>query len=293
MYFSNGFRANVETISLLSQPHAEGELRDFAALKKAYRNYTAFIQPGLPVGRSEDVEFNNDPADLKEFARAFNAETALSDIRNSILLQDSPDAPRKLETARSAYHAMQERYPELALLFKLVFNTIFSLPSVAAGGGTASSAIGVLWVNQRATWTENDVIEFLIHEMTHNLVFLDERRYSHYVDLQKAVSKENWALSAVLGRLRPIDKSVHSLMVATEILLFRDRFTGHDNRYRVHPPSGMMREKSLRCAESLLGLKNISELCRPRFIELTLMCKDRLENLSLPKSSGRPAAVLV
>lgn len=293
MYFSKGFRANVETISLLSRPHAEVEPRDFGALKRAYQKYAAFIQPGLPISRSEDIEFNNNPEDLKEFARAFNEETELSDIRNSLLLENFQEAPKKLEIARSAYQAVQERYPELGLLFRLVFNTIFSLPSVEAGGGTASSAIGVLWVNQRPTWSENDMIEFLIHEMTHNLVFLDERRFSHYVDLQKAVDKENWALSAVLGRQRPIDKSVHSLIVATEILLFREKFTGHNGRYRVHPPSDILKDKSLRCAESLLNLKNIDELCRPRFIELTTMCRDTLQSLSLPKSSDRPAAVCV
>jgi hypothetical protein len=289
MYFSSGFRANVETISLLSRPHAAGDFRDFAALKKAYQLYTSSIQPDLPVSRSEDIEFSNDLEDLKAFARSFNEETDLSDIRTSLLLEKFEDAPRKLETARNAYQKMQERYPELGLLFKLAFNTIFSLPSTTSGGGSTSSAIGVLWVNPRATWSENDMIEFLIHELTHNLVFLDERRHSHYVDLKKAVDKENWALSAVLARPRPIDKVVHSLVVATEILLFRDRFTGHDGRYRVHPPSGLLKEKSLRCAESLLNLKNREELCRPRFSELTLMCREKLESLSLPKS-GRPEA---
>lgn len=293
MYFTKGFRENVETISLLSRPHAQGELRDFKALKRAYQNYLASIQPGLPVSRSEDIDFNNDPEDLKEFARAFNEESDLRDIKSSLLLRDFGDAPRKLETARAGYRRIQERYPELGLLFRLAFNTIFSLPSAEAGGGSASSAVGVLWVNPRATWTEVDVVEFLVHELTHNLVFLDERRFSHYVDLKKAVDKENWALSAVLGRLRPIDKGVHSLIVATEILLLRDKHTGHDDRYRVHPPSDVLREKALRCADSLLSLKNRAELCRPRFIELTLMCRERLESLSLPASPARPQAACV
>lgn len=292
MYFAKGFRANVETISLLSQPHAEGDLRDFAALKKAYQNYLAFLQPGLPAGRSEDVEFNADSEDLKEFARAFNEKSDLRDIHSSVLLEDRQDAPMKLAAARDAYRKISERYPELGLLFKLTFNTIFSLPSNEAGGGSASSAIGVLWANPRATWTENDLIEFLIHELTHNLVFLDERRHSHYVDLQKAVDRENWAMSAVLGRPRPIDKCVHSLVVGTEILLFREKHTGHGDRYRVHPPSDVLREKSLRCAESLLGLKNREALCRPRFLELVLMCRETLESLSLPRP-GRAAELSV
>lgn len=137
MYFSKGFRANVETISLLSQPHAEGDLRDFAALKKAYQSYLAFLQPGLPVGRSADVEFNADPEDLKAFARAFNEKSDLRDIQSSVLLEDRQDAPMKLAGARDAYLAISERYPELGLLFKLAFNTIFSLPSNEAGGGSA------------------------------------------------------------------------------------------------------------------------------------------------------------
>lgn len=286
MNILTGYRANVETISLLSQPHAEGPMRDFASLKKAYQNYMVSIQPHLPQSRFEDIDFNANPEDLKRFAAAFNEESNLRDIQYSLIMGDFKDAPEKLRVMKDTYHVIQERYPELGMLLKLTFNTIFSLPSAEAGGGSASSALGVLWANPRSTWREIDVIEFFVHEMTHNLVFLDERRHTHYVDLQRAIRKENWAQSAVLGKLRPIDKSFHSLLVATEILLFREKMTGHDNSYRVHPPSAVLRESALRCADSLLGLKNRDELYLPRLVELVELCRERLENLKVPAAKS-------
>jgi len=282
MNFLTGYRANVETISLLSQPHAEGVLRDFASLKAAYQNYTASIQPDLPKSRSEDIEFNNDPRDLEKFAAAFNEESTLRDIACSIQTGDFKDAPEKLRRMEEGYRAIQARHPELGLLLKLTLNTIFALPSAEAGGGSASSGVGVLWANPRATWTEVDIIEFFVHEMTHNLVFLDERRFTHYMDLKMAIAKENWAQSAVLGRLRPIDKAFHSLVVATEILLFRENCTGHDDRYRVHPPSSVLRESSLRCAESLMSLERRDQLYRPRLVELVRRSRETLESLKVP-----------
>ena len=284
MNFLTGFRSNVETISLLSRPHAEEGPLDFSSLKSAYQDYTSSIQPRLPQSRLDDIDFNNDVRDLKRYAAAFNEKSTLRDIQFSLQMGTLKDAPAKLRTVKDGYHKIQTRYPELGLLLRLTFNTVFSLPSAEAGGGSASSAIGVLWANPRGTWTENDVIEFLVHELTHNLVFLDERRHTHYVDLTKAVRQENWALSAVLGRLRPIDKSFHSLVVATEILYFRESFSGHNQeQYRVHPPSAVLQEKALRSANSLLSLKNREGLYAPRLLELTKRCKERLENLSLPQ----------
>lgn len=287
MYFCRGFRANVETISLLSTPHAAGELRDFASLKKAYQGYTVSIQPNLPQGQLEGIEFNTRIEDLRKYAQAFNEESALRDIKSSLQLENLDGAAAKLEVVKSAYQKIEIRYPELALLLKLTFNTIFSLPSVEAGGGSASSTIGVLWANPRSTWSENDVIEFLVHELAHNLVFLDERRFSHYIDLNAAIQEENWALSAILGRLRPIDKGLHSLIVATEVLLFRDTFTGHSGEpYRVHPPSALLKTKALTCADSLMSLKNREGLFQPRFIELIQMCQDKIAGLSIPESTA-------
>jgi hypothetical protein len=287
MYFSRGFRANIETISMLSIPHAAGQVKDFASLKKAYQGYTLSIQPALPQGQMEGIEFNTRLDDLRQYAKTFNEESGLRDIKSSLQVGNLDDAAAKLEAVENVYKKIEARYPELALMLKLTFNTIFSLPSVEAGGGSASSAIGVLWANPRSTWSENDIIEFLVHELAHNLVFLDERRFSHYIDLNAAIQKENWALSAILGRLRPIDKGLHSLIVATEVLLFREKFTGHSGEpYRVHPPSALLKTKALACADSLMHLKNREGLFQPRFIELIEMCQDKIAGLSITKSSA-------
>src|SRR5262249_55492024 len=54
------------------------------------------------------------------------------------------------------------------------------------------------------------------------------------------VDTSTWARSAILNVARPLDKVLHSVVVATEILLLRDQCLGHPIRPAVHPPTPVM-----------------------------------------------------
>lgn len=70
-------------------------------------------------------------------------------------------------------------------------------------------------------------------------MFIDEIRYSHY-NYGAIVDKSTWARSAILNVPRPLDKVLHSVVVATEILLLREQCLGHPIRPAVHPPTQIM-----------------------------------------------------
>lgn len=126
-----------------------------------------------------------------------------------------------------------------SVLFNMIVTDILVSPSRLARGGSTSLAIGAIWANPDPTFTINDVMEILVHELTHHTMFLDELRYGHYF-YSNVIDRSSWARSAILKSVRPLDKVLHSIVVAVEVLLFRCRCTGHPIIPRVHPPTEML-----------------------------------------------------
>src|SRR5581483_6992105 len=109
-------------------------------------------------------------------------------------------------------------------------------------GGSTSQAIGVIWANPKVSYTTADIIEILVHELSHHAMFLDELRYTHY-SYSRVPQQSTWARSAILNVARPLDKVLHSIVVAIEVLLFRDGYLGYPVNPRVHPPTRVMIEQ--------------------------------------------------
>jgi hypothetical protein len=109
-----------------------------------------------------------------------------------------------------------------SVLFNMIVTDILVSPSRLARGGSTSQAIGAIWANPDPTFTINDVMEILVHELTHHTMFLDELRYGHYF-YSNVIDRSSWARSAILKSVRPLDKVLHSIVVAVEVLLFRCR----------------------------------------------------------------------
>jgi hypothetical protein len=183
-----------------------------------------------------------------------------------------------LETPQSARQAAMERVTAaidqlgavnagLRRVFNLVIHTLFFHRSHHSGGGSISSAPGVIWCSPRRTWSLTDMAEFLVHELTHNILFLDERRYEHYVDPRLLLDEENFAVSAVLKVPRPLDRAFHSLVVAREVLSFREE-NGAPSAPLLHPPTSNL---VLACRSTIDGIRAAiagKSLVTTRFMEI-------------------------
>jgi len=157
--------------------------------------------------------------------------------------------------------------PGLGRVFDLVIHTLFFHRSRNSGGGSVSSAPGVIWCSPRRTWSPDDMAEFLVHEFTHNMLFLDERRYEHYKDPQLLADPEMFAVSAVLKIPRPLDRTFHSLVVASEVLSFREE-NGEPAAPLVHPST---QELLRSCRSTIDGIRAViarKSLVTPRFLEV-------------------------
>lgn len=157
--------------------------------------------------------------------------------------------------------------PVLCAIFDFAIHTIFYHRSKESGGGSVSSAPGVIWCAPRLNWTPDDMAEFLVHELTHNMLFIDERRYQHYIDFDDIAKPENYARSAILMRPRPLDKVFHSLIVSHEVISFRLE-NGEPEAPNVHPSNTVMLDAAHDTIESIHGLLSNKSLVTSRFMEL-------------------------
>lgn len=137
-------------------------------------------------------------------------------------------------------------------MIDLLVTDIVILPSKVAYGGSTSDGLGIIWANPNMNWRAVDTAEFLVHELTHQCMFLDEICSSHY-DYELILQEENWSQSAILNKLRPVDKVLHSIAVATELLLFRER-VGHPASSRAHPPTTKLVQQLESSITSLMKL---------------------------------------
>lgn len=100
--------------------------------------------------------------------------------------------------------------------------------------------------------TKADVMEMLLHELTHHLLFVDEHNYQHFT-YPELIKKENYAFSAILNMMRPLDKVVHSIVVATELVKARTRFLHDVDARVVHQQSQKMSVDTMKACEKHLS----------------------------------------
>jgi hypothetical protein len=151
---------------------------------------------------------------------------------------------------------MYSKRPIVHEIFTLIFHAIFFRYASKSNGGSVSTAIGVLWANNNPSWSPHDTTEFLIHELTHQLMFIDDLCHPHYVDRDNLKLPYNLSRSAILNQARSIDKVLHSIVVLTEIIVCRRTWLGEPNIPRLHESTETL---CIRVRESIQDIYNFSE----------------------------------
>lgn len=258
MYYSIGFQKNVENIAALAASAAPGiTMKSREDLKRGYVDYVAKTQPrailkSRPLMAPLQVLSLSEKAQLCE---AFQADASLNDLNQHNLIEDL-NHPLESEMSvkfEEALRYLRAKAPEIGFLYDLVFNYYFFASSSKAVGGSTSGGMGILWLNPRADWQLQDFAEIVVHELTHQLLFIDERRYRHYRDYAEMLSKESFAYSTILNKSRPLDKVIHSYFVGSNVLRFRTQYFGEEATPVVHPPSEKIAASLARTLQSLAG----------------------------------------
>lgn len=284
MYHSSGYKNCLETIVLLSIKEFDCLPLDSDALKAHYKDFLVGLQPNIPTGSSLGMEFVSDLKTSQELANCFNINLEKEGIDQLINHNGLVEDP--ITKLREQLETLCKLDNHLYSVFTLAVNMIFCGNSAHAVGGTTSAAIGVVWANPNSEWRLCDYLEYFVHELTHTLMFLDELRFLHYKNQAIMYNKENFSLSAILQAERPMDRVLHSIMVATEILLLRFKNLVDHSVHQVHPSTDQLIESTQTSIEKLLSHPNRDNILTPRSLELIELCQYNLsQHVSLASFS--------
>ncbi|OLL30734.1 hypothetical protein BTH42_15505 [Burkholderia sp. SRS-W-2-2016] len=261
MILQLGMTQQIETLVTLTgtiQFASSKKYQSLEHLRKGYRGFLAKLDQRPVNVDSTEIMWITDGEALDKLRTLFSNDSLLDDKKQAIVINDKRDdncasKEARLAIALNELSLCSHEYGEIV---RTVITDIFVLPSDVAKGGSTSQAIGVIWANPKLTYTVADIIEILVHEFTHHSMFLDELRYGHY-SYAAVLDQKTWAHSAILNVQRPLDKVLHSIIVATEVLLFRSEYLGHPVKPRVHPPTEILLtqlQDSISSAEEIASL---------------------------------------
>lgn len=244
MLLQTNVAAQIETLVTLAGStdlEACRSLSSLMDLKRSYRRFLASLGQRIIDTRCDEPTYVTTMADAARLKALFSNDSILDDKQQSNVITVEHDTEWQDKRARveNALHEIGLYAPAYAEIFRTVVTNIVILPSEIARAGSTSRAIGVIWANPKLSYTTSDLMEILLHEFTHQAMFLDELRYGHY-SYRDIVDRSTWAKSAILNVRRPLDKVLHSVVVAAEILLFRQLYIGQPVTPRVHPPTSIM-----------------------------------------------------
>lgn len=118
-----------------------------------------------------------------------------------------------------------------------------------------------------------------MHELTHTLMFLDELRFLHYKDQEIMYHKENFSLSAILQAERPIDRVLHSILVATEVLMFRSKNFVDHSECQIHPSTPSLIDSTLKSIDQLLSHQNRDKILTSKSLGIIETCQNSISHL--------------
>jgi hypothetical protein len=194
------------------------------ALRLAIQARAQQFQPELPIWHTGSTVLITSRQLELDMRHLFAGHSDLNDLGQDTAIEESfsnQERTFKIIQINDALDLLRELDPQLSEIFHVVISCIFTSSSKVAGGGTSSATPGVIWANLRSHWSSWDTLEFLIHELTHNLLFFDEFAGLHYLDHNKLSDPRTFAQSAILKRPRPLDKVIHSILVGISILNLR------------------------------------------------------------------------
>lgn len=280
MLLQSSLDTQIANISMLAEHSTNARPNSVEEMTQGYRKFLSSCRPAeMDQIRLEfGAEIVTEPRRVRRLGSIFTSTpaTELDDLNQLDVFKESENIPPEdLTVLKGGLDAFQGICPAHAGLLQLIISEIIVLPSTIANGGSTSQALGIIWANPSKSWRVVDAMEFLLHELTHHCMFIDELCNEHY-EYKTILKKQFWSDSTILNRARPIDKVLHSIVVSTEILLLRENLISHPASPRCHPPSSIMAIQLTNAIGSLwnMATKNKEvEILKPRALDLLQNCE--------------------
>jgi hypothetical protein len=246
MFHISGIHKNLQNIVLACRQPA-ARLDTHADLKAAYNRSLAWFQPCFTVTERPEPEWVTELAEAARLASLYKNEGGsfpLDDetIAEATARQNLDRLASRLELTWQANELLHQRNPALDGLFDLAINRLFFFDLEASGGGSSGNAIGIIWANPKTHWSVLDVAEFLVRELTHHLLFLEEAVCGLF---------QNRTATRAPRRL---NLCLHHLIAGVELLLAREQWLACGQRPLAHLPSDWLLVDCRACLNSIRAL---------------------------------------
>ena len=266
-----------------TRPVDQLELADFQG---AYQRWLAGLQTWQPEPRTPGVDYVVDADREALLVRPLLEPSVLDDRAHykdlghfTAVQSDREQVTREAAHVRALVETFRAKDPSYWEVFEIFVNHVVLTSSKFSPGGTSSTALGVIYLTKPIERTPDTIYELLVHESTHLMMFVDERRARHYRNYEAIAKPENFSVSAVYEKLRPLDKTLHSIVVATEVMLHRERVLGHANDSTIHPPTSKLAPSTLRACDALLELQARRQLLAPRGVRIVESCAQLVRDI--------------
>ncbi len=284
MFYTKGYNYCLKNIALLAKKFQK-EIKNEQDIKNGYIQFLKKYHPILPKPTTNELQFVRDNETIEELTKYFLPNNRMSE-KDLVEISriDTKFTEKELDTAtsitRKSLEFINNIDSDLYQMIKLYINHIFFRKSETSSGGSTSGAIGVIWCSGVLEWNEIEMAEFLIHEFTHNTVFVDELINKYFTTYEKIISEENWAKSAILHRKRPLDKVVHSIIVAHNVISFREKIPANLRSTKVHPDTKIIKKQIDDALQSTYQVQNNTNILTDTLLDHLNICQKANSNVS-------------
>jgi hypothetical protein len=240
MYFLTGPRENLETMFILAAAYAPANGLDVRGVCRAFARWLREQQPRV-AGDAPDVAAGRPGVE--------------------------PEGARLLESGRRRLRRLD---PVLDHLIELAITAVFTTFG-RRPPGSRSPWPGTMVIEPGPTWTDWDVIEAYVTELTHTLLWLDEHRYGHRLD------RTDLPPDTVIA-------DFHDIVVAAEVLTLRDELFSPGAPPPFRGPQEAVAEPALAAAGAILGKPRADWVLAPRARQLTALAAERIQDTWEPRA---------
>ncbi|MDC9613336.1 hypothetical protein PSI19_05425 [Xenorhabdus khoisanae] len=247
-------------------------------LKPFYLEFLEKHQPYQPINRRNDLFIHDNNIEVK-LKKAYQP-SSLDDLNQQKMIAERHTEDERLylhKIVQDGYNRLINSNHNIKHIFNLVIHSIFFMKTcdkfnISSFGGSSSTAMGSIWISGHGKISVDDVSEFLLHELIHHLLFVDERCHDQF-NYKEIIKPENFSMSALLKKRRPMDKVVHSILVSSEIVIARKEFL-KSKEIIIHPDTETLRKNTLLSISEVLNMKNINCLITERVKDFILKSYD-------------------
>lgn len=245
-------------------------------LKQNFRRYLASFRPEDTINFGDKPLFTHDRKLVDKLISSF-----ISDEGFDIEEQKEEILKAKIKSTISSLETFQKNFENDYQILEIIVDTFFCLVCSKRGGGSSGSYLGAIWLSPKNSWIEPDFHEFFIHELTHQMLFIDERCHDHYISHEVLEQEKYFAKSSIRKVNRRLDLAIHSMVVGIEILDFRHRnkIDEVQKKITIHPHTKDLWNDCNETLVSINAINDIESLITIRMKNLLNLCQQKLNDL--------------